>query len=121
MSRKDRREAMRAAFHEARVALTPAWTGDTAARMAAIQSALHTINNSRLKINYNGLPQLYEDMLAIAINDPDFPPESLAVLRRLVDKVEEAVEMATRQNERFHHLAEDIVDTYMVWDKHAKR
>jgi hypothetical protein len=121
MNRKERRAEMKAALEAAKAVLEPAWTEDTIGRMVAIQDALQIINDSQLKITYNGLPLLYEDMVGIAAADPDFPPESLEVLQRTWGKVQEAVQMVKQQNARFDRLAEDIVDTYTVWDKLTKK
>jgi hypothetical protein len=121
MSRKERRAAWRATFNNAAKALQPAWDGDTATRMAAIQNSMHIINNSDLPLTYNGVAQLYVDYVYTAESDPEFPPELLDVLRRMLGRVETILEQHRQRSQRLYSLAEDIVDTQAVWDKYTQK
>jgi hypothetical protein len=121
MNRKERRAVAQEAFQRAAATLQPAWEGDTATRMAAIQDSMRIINSSELKVTHAGLAQLYADYVYIAEQDKDFPPELLEVLRRLDARVQEILQMHERRSQQLERLARDMVLTYEVWDKHMKR
>lgn len=123
MNRKERRAALREAYQAAATALQPAWdeNATTDTRMAAIRDSMRCINNSELPITYTGLAQLYVDYAYIAESDPDFPADMIEVLKTLLRKVEAALEAHHNRSGRIEQLAADVVDTYAIWDKTARK
>lgn len=123
MNRKERRAALRETYQAAAAALQPAWKEDatTDQRMAAIQESMRIINNSELPITYTGLAQLYLDYVCIAEQDPEFPVDMLSVLQTLLDKVETVIAAHRKRVDRIERLVADVVDTYCIWDKMARR
>lgn len=121
MNRKERRSCMDDAVTAARAAIRVARGGDTACRMAAIQTSMLMLREAEVPPRWNGVEQLWYDYVYVAKADPDFPPDLLSSLCKAQASVEEAIDTTERHCDRLHQLAEDIVLTREVWDKYTKR